>query len=408
MLLLLSSGEKRLKKNKHKLHHAAHIKPGTQGAYNELSFDVLDKMKHSASEDDKNSSVFSKNQTKHSSPEYTPTELPVTSTLSLAQKNLNDGVYQKEVQKRKSERTRTNRKTLLISIICIFAVVVCAVGGVVTYRHHISNISDVNQFLSQIIKQGRAIDENIDILDGLLRKEIDDTAISDFEDLEERLKKDTETLGKLSAKLSENEKQLVEFNKAAYSSVSLSVQSKQELISSGIAIFKETADSYLAGEKLIEGLKLVLEGDALMKQGAEAAGMGHEQIDSSLDYSNQALVKLGDARTCLQQAATIYPFEDIDKWLEYIEKKIEACSFAISADEALMQRDTDLAMEHNENYEEADSAAAELAENLNKLVLDDLYASAANAITGEKERYNNARESMLTADSNINENLKLN
>lgn len=91
--------------------------------------------------------------------------------------------------------------------------------------------------------------------------------------------------------------------------------------------------------------------------------------------------------------------------MSYIDKRLEAQGYAIESNDALINRDTQAATEHNDAYNNAEKQAGELAEKLpedpDELVVEAFESKTASS----REMYENARSQAQSADAFIRDYL---
>ena len=82
--------------------------------------------------------------------------------------------------------------------------------------------------------------------------------------------------------------------------------------------------------------------------------------------AQQAIESFSKAKTALQNAEQLFPQLDLSAYMSYIDKRLEAQDYAIESNDALINRDTQAATEHNDAYNNAEKQAGELAEKLSE------------------------------------------
>lgn len=91
--------------------------------------------------------------------------------------------------------------------------------------------------------------------------------------------------------------------------------------------------------------------------------------------------------------------------MSYIDKRLEAQGYASNPNDALIDRDTQAATEHNDAYNNAERQAGELAEKLPEDP-DELVVEAFDSKTASsREMYENARSQAQSADAFIRDYL---
>ena len=146
--------------------------------------------------------------------------------------------------------------------------------------------------------------------------------------------------------------------------------------------------------------------DGLAREAADIASSATSaDMQASTEKSQQAIESFSKAKTALQNAEQLFPQLDLSAYMSYIDKRLEAQGYAIESNDALIDRDTQAATEHNDAYNNAERQAGELAEKLPEDP-DELVVEAFDSKTASsREMYENARSQAQSADAFIRDYL---
>ena len=84
-------------------------------------------------------------------------------------------------------------------------------------------------------------------------------------------------------------------------------------------------------------------------------------ITRSTELSNEASALFSDVRATMEVLAQEDAEVDLSAQIAYLDKRIEALGYAVASNDALLARDTAVAVEQNDAYNAADKEAASLA-----------------------------------------------
>ena len=178
------------------------------------------------------------------------------------------------------------------------------------------------------------------------------------------------------------------------------------MMTSGAAIIDDTVSALQARQEATKGWQLVLAADGLAREAADIASSATSaDMQASTEKSQQAIESFSKAKTALQNAEQLFPQLDLSSYMSYIDKRLEAQGYAIESNDALINRDTQAATEHNDAYNNAEKQAGELAEKLPEDP-DELVVEAFDSKTASsREMYENARSQAQSADAFIRDYL---
>ena len=184
------------------------------------------------------------------------------------------------------------------------------------------------------------------------------------------------------------------------------ITARRQMLISGAAIIDDTVSVLQARQEATKGWQLVLAADGLAREAADIASSATSaDMQASTEKSQQAIESFSKAKTALQNAEQLFPQLDLSAYMSYIDKRLEAQGYAIESNDALINRDTQAATEHNDAYNNAEKQAGELAEKLPEDP-DELVVDAFNSKTASsREMYENARSQAQSADAFIRDYL---
>ena len=154
-------------------------------------------------------------------------------------------------------------------------------------------------------------------------------------------------------------------------------------------------------ERVGEAWQQTGEADSLAREAAQLAGENsQEAITRSTELSNEASALFSDVRATIEALA-----QEDARWIErqiaYLDKRIEALEYAVASNDALLARDTAVAVEQNDAYNAADKEATSLAAALpidpGQPVLDVLEARLADPIEHTRPHAGRLQLQMLSA-----------
>ena len=178
------------------------------------------------------------------------------------------------------------------------------------------------------------------------------------------------------------------------------ITARRQMMTSGAAIIGDTVSALQARQEVTKGWQLVLAADGLAREAADIASSATSaDMQASTEKSQQAIESFSKAKTALQNAEQLFPQLDLSAYMSYIDKRLEAQGYAIESNDALINRDTQAATEHNDAYNNAEKQAGELAEKLSEDP-DELVVEAFDSKTASsREMYENARSQAQSADA---------
>ena len=113
--------------------------------------------------------------------------------------------------------------------------------------------------------------------------------------------------------------------------------------------------------------------------------MSEANVRASMEESDEAVTQLNDARELFTKAQGAYPGLDLDSFIAYVEKRLEAQQAALASDQAYLDRDKEALAEENDRYNALEAEAAALAQDLgddpDQRVANRFYESIEDQVT---------------------------
>lgn len=428
-----------------KVAKAAHIKRNTEGTSNEISFSVLDAAKNSLDGEGSSSpfgtiSLFTlpgkkkriSTPSKDEGLALTQREVSRSSARAqsrfehrqrrLEQKRVSGAArgshsareprsFDAEVASRKRARKRGR---LIVSFALTVALLAVAGGltwwGFGTYQDQQTYKGVLSSAISELSGNDELLAE-IDVVVDLANSDVTSLSLDDTLDVQKKVQDGKSTcIDELDA--AEEAVGQVAINNSSDASntpdskVVDTITARRQMLTSGATIIDDTVSVLQARQEATKGWQLVLAADGLAREAADIASSATSaDMQASTEKSQQAIESFSKAKTALQNAEQLFPQLDLSAYMSYIDKRLEAQGYAIESNDALINRDTQAATEHNDAYNNAEKQAGELAEKLPEDP-DELVVDAFNSKTASsREMYENARSQAQSADAFIRDYL---
>ena len=447
-----------MSKRSDKLNHAAHVKKSTRGTSNELSFSVLDAARNalddgkdpssdqargfgrirlftlpigrrkppatpkkdelaalmggsspvpsSASstpslvkpvESDKPSSEVPAVPLPQAEPKVPKPAQPSPSRFERAPRSTGR-TSEEEIAWRKARRRKGK---ILAGILC--AVIIVALAGAGLFYLYQDNVRyrQNTQLLQESADALTSTDEFLLALDDALQDPLGDQAETFFNDRLGDLASIDSSLQLAESKADEAMQGLREtVEREAADALMATSAARQTLVDQGWKILEDSVGMKSLYERVGEAWQQTGEADSLAREAAQLAGENsQEAITRSTELSNEASALFSDVRATMKALAQEDAEVDLSAQIAYLDKRIEALGYAVASNEALLVRDTAVAVEQNDAYNAADKEATSLAAALpidpGQPVLDVLEARLADPI----EAYEAARGQASTSDA---------
>lgn len=283
------------------------------------------------------------------------------------------------------------------------AVIIVALAGAGLFYLYQDNVryQQNTQLLQESADTLTSTDEFLLALDDALQDPLGDQAETFFNDRQGDLASIDSSLQLAESKADEAMQGLREtVEREAADALMATSAARQTLVDQGWKILEDSVGMKSLYERVGEAWQQTGEADSLAREAAQLAGENsQEAITRSTELSNEASALFSDVRATMEVLAQEDTEVDLSAQIAYLDKRIEALGYAMASNDALLARDTAVAVEQNDAYNAADKEATSLAAALpidpGQPVLDVLEARLADPI----EAYEAARGQASTSDA---------
>lgn len=406
-----------------------HIKRFTEGKSNEISFSVLDarnnESKNAGKRDKKNGKIrfngvfrpaplsgvrplwqsdSSKqgNKTKRAKSEGSHSavssndEMPGNVRVVSRETPFHRAAEQ-EIARRKAKR----RRRRLLSGFLGTLLLVSALGAGGFYLHGLYQVENSNkESLKEAIEFIEGTDETILEIDSLIGKKVDQDSIDRLKELDEDIPivKEQLAASKTQAEGLLNELRGSKDKEAAGQAIN-SVDSRTEMLDQADSIIDLMVDTFSDAQSADSAWGTLLTADALAREAASlVTETTEEKVNASIERTNSAKQEFENARDEFEELSIAVGI-DVDSYLDYIDKRIEALEFAALSNDAILIQDKATAESNNEKYNQADMEATKLAEQFDGSPSEEIYSLYDKETETLFANYGNARTSAGTADA---------
>lgn len=298
-------------------------------------------------------------------------------------------------------KARRRKGKILAGILC--AVIIVALAGAGLFYLYQDNVryQQNTQLLQESADALTSTDEFLLALDDALQDPLGDQAETFFNDRQGDLASIDSSLKLAESKADEAMQGLREtVEREAADALMATSAARQTLVDRGWKILEDSVGMKSLYERVGEAWQQTGEADSLAREAAQLAGENsQEAITRSTELSNEASALFSDVRATMEVLAQEDTEVDLSAQIAYLDKRIEALGYAVASNDALLARDTAVAVEQNDAYNAADKEATSLAAALpidpGQPVLDVLEARLADPI----EAYEAARGQASTSDA---------
>ena len=428
-----------------KVAKAAHIKRNTEGTSNEISFSVLDAAKNSLDGEGSSSpfgtiSLFTlPGKKKHISTPSKDEGLALTQrevSRSAARAQSRSERRQRRLEQKRASgvahgshsareprsfdaevasRKRARKRGRLIVSSALTVVLLAVAGGLTwwgfgTYQDQQTYKGVLSSAISELSGTDELLAEIDAVVVDLANNDVTSLSVDDMLDVQKKVQDGKSTcIDELDAAEEAVGQVAINSSSEASNTPDLKVVdtiTARRQMTSGAAIIDDTVSALQARQETTKGWQLVLAADGLAREAADIASSATSaDMQASTEKSQQAIESFSRAKTALQNAEQLFPQLDLSTYMSYIDKRLEAQGYAIESNDALINRDTQAATEHNDAYNNAEKQAGELAEKLSEDP-DELVVEAFDSKTvSSRELYENARSQAQSADAFIRDYL---
>ena len=367
-----------------------HIKARTAGSSNELSFDVLE---HKSAEADG---------------KVRPAKQPKAPTASQGNYKGVSGTLtlsgQAEVERRKKARRSHRARIWAVVIVAIVAVV--AVGVYAGVRFHEERMDFAGK-VNMLVDRLSVVDEELVVIDDMMADPL-------AADNAEKRKNALTTMPKLMSELnriSTDAQSLAELatddrSRELVDQVSKAALARNGMMSVAGETFRFSTEANGQIDRSNKVWNKVLNADQLIRGAVSDANKATtpDAASAALDNLRNAHESFADALYEMQDISNAYDI-NLSAQKAYLDKKVEALEYAIETSEKLLAGDRDAAKQANEQYNEADSEAVQLAAKLPPSPTEAVRERFSVLMGDYQDRYEEARNKTVEADSVIREYL---
>lgn len=420
------------KKKQTKLSNAAHIKRHTEGTSNEISFSVLDAAKNrvdvEAGIDSKahvprlgGIRLFSWRPSKNWSTPTRDNALPLSDmdhSLPSSDMLVKDpkaktakpdrgsnfaaasgaSFAEAEIERRKTRRR--GRRVFTALMVTVLLIAGIGGGGYFIYNEittHQSQVSLLDQALDKVTEADKVVvplDQAINgTLEGKSGEELQ-AVLNNIPATIQLLDEAEELANEAIADMRDSS------DKEAAEEALTAIAARKGMLEAGSILLSADIQATADYSSIDAIWKKVLEADELVREAAAiVVDTTPENVATSIEKSNEALVALGEAESLLYDLLDSSLSPDIQTLIDYVAKRKEALGHSIASDEAILAQDRVIAEEQNEAYNTADAEAATLAKELPEEIGQIVKTAYEAHISEANSQYEEMRAQGSAADA---------
>lgn len=278
---------------------------------------------------------------------------------------------QDEVARRK--KTRKTRKAFAVAALAILVVVGLGVGGA-TLMQYLEQQQTKRGQLTSFISMVEEADEAVLAFDELVVTQINggvgamgvEALASSYADMSDDLDVAREDLERARTLV---EQVLIDLTEPtdieAANQAIVSINARINLIDAGRLLVDEMISGQSAAQAASEGWSLILAGDTAAREAAAMVSKpSAESIQESMERSSAALDAFTQAVEKLSFADSAYEAVDLSAYVSYAQTRVDAQGHALASDQAYLDRNKEILASENDEYNQLDAAAAEMAKSL--------------------------------------------
>lgn len=416
---------------------AAHIKKGTQGSFNELSFSVLDSAKQAVESEQGEAPrkllgvipLFTLNSRGASSTASVPSKTLLQgssdgadaasaassavktprhqrpadqSLMAQARKDASSlEPFEKRAVEKRSARLR--RRVLVFFLVFVLAAGFLGYAGYVLYnndQYQRSQIAIVDQALTQIIDA----DKTLTSLNDALSDPQGEGSRETLEKMVKSLPQTKITLQRAASLIERGSEGLQDnYSKEVASRAQKAVEARVTMAEQGLVLAQKITGAFDVAEGLESVWNLAIQADSSARAASSLLLQPtQENLEKALSGTKQALGELSQAQQKLASLGET-PEVDLSGYRAYLEKRTEALSLACQAIESLMEEDLDAARSLQETYSKTDAEAASLASGLSSKPSEYVFMAYQENAQEIIDSYSQARTAAGFADSMLRE-----
>ena len=366
--------------------NAAHIKKGTKGSFNQVSFSVLDAASRAADQG-----------------QHPAHQRPKGQSLSALAKKDVSMLAPFEMRAAERQSVRSHRR---IVVMALLAFLVVGFIGLTTFsvveepENQKSRVTSLNQALSMIADA----DQDLVALNEALADPSSESSRAKFEELSKKLPQTRISLQRAQALATQGSGGVLDSrSKEIAKRAESAAGARMAMVDSGQLLATQIVGALTAVQKIGQAWGLMVESDT---EARKASALLSEPVEQNLAKANElmgeAADKISQAVLDVEQAKEATSL-DLSAYSDYVNARKEALDQAQAALSALIEKDTAGAREAQARYAKADEAAASLAgklpQNYTEYILQSYQENAAQDIVA----YTEARGAAGIADSMLRE-----
>lgn len=311
---------------------------------------------------------------------------------------------EQEIARRKARR----RRRRVVSGLLGTTLLVLALGAGGYFVHEVTEAEGHNRtILQDSIRSIEETDGLILEVDELLDAEVDEDAIARLEELKAEM---PETLAILTEARETASSVLNELrgavDKEAAGHAINSAQSRETMLEEAMPIIDLMELTYRRAQEADEAWGSLLTADSLAREASSlVSDTSEENVLASIERTEDSVAEFKRAREGFVSLANQDEGLDVQPYLAYIDKRLEALDYADASNRAILIQDKATAEGNNELYNQADQEATVLAQNLQGSLSKVVYEQYDEGTEEAFANYGNARASAGTADSFLREYL---
>lgn len=178
------------------------------------------------------------------------------------------------------------------------------------------------------------------------------------------------------------------------------INARINMIDAGRTIVEETLAARSAISYAQQGWDAMLAADALARDAAAlVTNTTVDSVTASMEKSRSAASSFKQAADAFASAQNAYPTLDMSSYTEYVGLRLRAQNCAIASDQAYLDRDKETAAAKNDEYNDLDLQAVQLAPSIAKNPADTAVELLEDAISSAEASYSSERSIASGADA---------
>ena len=320
-------------------------------------------------------------------------------TMAAAQKRA-DALPDPEAEiKRRKARRRFRRVIGTAAACCAVAVMVSAVGLYVSQEYH--ERMDMLADLDQSVKLISDTDEVVVAVDVLVAESLTEETVATAGELLSQTGDavdNMESASQLAKKVSSQIKSTSD--KEAAHQAHLAAEARKTMLLSGNEIIAAKIKYYYASTDMTKMWRTIHQADALTQEAAVlVAETTNANTRASAEKTTEALELFQKARDELDGVAEQMPDADLSAIANYLDIRIGAMGHALASDDAIYIQDKKTAESENDQYNQMETEAAEIASGFSDDPLGPILDVHDEEIADLVAEYNAARDDATDTDA---------